>query len=224
MDKEKFGIFIGRFQSFHLGHQSVIDQIITDGLTPIIFVGSSQEFNTEKNPYHVQDRMKMIQLVYPDIKVFAIQDKSCWDEWHTLLTNSIKLVVTTELSDITMYCHDKEEDRHDKFTFRGKDYFNEFYSKMYEIDGMSVKELVISDIPVRAKLIREDLEANKHFLDPRVYRFLSSMSLKVGTTYSINAIPCTIVGYNYDSDYSIKVESPKGLPMSYRPGQLKERL
>lgn len=172
---KQFGIFIGRFQSFHKGHQSVIDQIIADGKTPIIFVGSSQEFGTTKNPYHVQDRMKMIQLVYPNIKVYAIQDKHCWDEWHKQLIDSIKLVVTSDLSDVTIYCHDKEEDRHKHFTFRGKDYYNEFYSKMYEIDGMNVKELVISDIPVRAKLIREDLESNKHFLDPKVYQYLKDL-------------------------------------------------
>ena len=173
-EKEQFGLFVGRFSPWHNMHQWNVDKIKQDELTPIVFVGSSQEFKTSKNPWHVQDRMNIIQLVNPGMKVYALQDKSCWDEWHDQLIKCIKLVVSDNLSNVTIYVHNKPEDRLD-FTFRGIEYKNEFYSKMYEIDGMSVKNIPYSGVEVHATDIRNDLELNKQHLDKKVYDYLKEL-------------------------------------------------
>ena len=167
----KYGIFVGRFQPFHIGHQHVIDKIKADGLIPIIIKGSAQEFGTAKNPFHPLECMEMIELVNPDITILTLDDVDCWDEWFNKLKKGIELMVTDDLSSTTIYLHDKIEDLQD-FTFRGIDYTDESYSKLYEVDGMHTTKLAISDIQIRAKSIREDLEGNKHFLHPAVYDYL----------------------------------------------------
>lgn len=55
-------LFLGRFQPFHLGHLSVIEEISKDPLIDkiIIAVGSAQYFDTEDNPYHFASRKRMI--------------------------------------------------------------------------------------------------------------------------------------------------------------------
>jgi cytidyltransferase-like protein len=169
----KYGVILGRMQPMHLGHQHIIDKIIADGLEPIVILGSAQEFGTNKNPYHPLERIHMVQLVYPGIKVFAIDDCDCWDEWYYKLISTITLCVTDNLDEVTIYLHDKLEDLQN-FTFRGVDYTNEYYSKLYKVDGMYTTKLQLSDIQVRAKLIREDLEGNKHFLHPKVYDFITT--------------------------------------------------
>ena len=172
----KYGIILGRMQPMHQGHQHIIDKVISDGLEPIVILGSSQEARTQKNPYHPLERIHMVKLVYPNIQVYAMDDSKCWDDWYMRLKANIQLMVTEDLSEVTIYLHNKLEDLQD-FTFRGVDYFNESYSKMYHVDGMHTNHLPISDIKIRAKSIRENLEANKHFLDPHVYKFIKGIQL-----------------------------------------------
>jgi len=152
-----------RAQPLHHGHQHIIDKIISDGLEPIVILGSAQEYGTTKNPYHPLQRIEMVKLVYPNLRVFTLDDSDCWDTWFSSLKHAINLLVSKDLSEVTIYLHEKLEDLQD-FTFRGIDYTNESYCKLYEIDGLYTTKLPISDIQIRAKLIREDLEGNKHYL------------------------------------------------------------
>lgn len=59
---KRTGLFIGRFQPFHLGHLSAVKQALqqVDFLT--IGIGSSQYSNTQQNPYTAEQRKKMIEL------------------------------------------------------------------------------------------------------------------------------------------------------------------
>lgn len=170
----KYGLFLGRFQPLHNGHQHIIDKIKSDELTPIIIIGSTQEERTTKNPYNQFERLKMVQLLYPNIQVILLDDADCWDEWFTALYWSVKDHVTKDLSEVTIYLHEKLEDLQD-FTFRGVDYTNESYCKLYEIAGIHTTKLPISDIQIRAKSIREDLEGNKQYLDPKVYNYIKEL-------------------------------------------------
>lgn len=171
----KYGVVMGRMQPMHKGHQHIIDKIIADGLEPVVILGTAQEAGTEKNPYHPLQRIHMVKLVYPDIKVYAMDDADCWDDWYMRLKSNIQLVVTKDLDEVTVYLHDKLEDLQD-FTFRGVDYFNESYSKLYEIGGIHTTKLPISDIQIRAKSIRKDLEGNKEYLHEDVYKYMKELN------------------------------------------------
>ena len=58
----KIGLFIGRFQPFHLGHLNIIKTACKEVNTLVIGVGSSQESNTDKNPFSFDERALMIEL------------------------------------------------------------------------------------------------------------------------------------------------------------------
>lgn len=78
------GAFIGRFQPFHRGHKEAIDTIIDKGYKPLIIIGSASEHSTDRNPYNSQQRIKMIQTVYPDRETYdlaTVSDHDSDDEW-----------------------------------------------------------------------------------------------------------------------------------------------
>lgn len=77
----KTGLFIGRFQPFHLGHLSAIRQALAQVDFLIIAIGSSQYSRTEENPYTAIERRQMITESLKDekipanrIKIVEIQD------------------------------------------------------------------------------------------------------------------------------------------------------
>ena len=79
--------FIGRFQPFHLGHLSVVQDIDQrDDVDEILIgIGSSQHQGTKKNPYSFEQRKEIIEKSLKDIlkkkKIFAIPDVNDNQAW-----------------------------------------------------------------------------------------------------------------------------------------------
>lgn len=62
----KLGIIVGRFQTFHTGHLDMVDKACAVCDRVGIFVGSSQESGTLKNPFTYEARRSMLQKVCGD--------------------------------------------------------------------------------------------------------------------------------------------------------------
>lgn len=82
------GLFIGRFQPFHIGHLKDVRDALKDMDELIIAIGSSQHSNTEENPFTVEERMRMLEdaLIANNISDYTlfpvpdIGDDSKWVE------------------------------------------------------------------------------------------------------------------------------------------------
>ena len=75
----KRGLFIGRFQPFHLGHLSDIKNALKEVNHLTIGIGSSNEDHTKENPFTAKERAEMINMVLPNNSirkyiVFTIPD------------------------------------------------------------------------------------------------------------------------------------------------------
>lgn len=55
------GLFIGRFQPFHLGHLEAVKFILSKEPAVIIAVGSAQYSHTPENPFTAGERVEIIQ-------------------------------------------------------------------------------------------------------------------------------------------------------------------
>lgn len=71
------GLICGRFQTFHKGHEKLIETglMLCDRL--LILIGSSQESGTERNPLNINTRTKMIKMIYgddPNIMIYGLPD------------------------------------------------------------------------------------------------------------------------------------------------------
>ncbi|WP_319508692.1 nicotinamide-nucleotide adenylyltransferase [uncultured Methanolobus sp.] len=66
--------YIGRFQPFHLGHYSIINDIARDVDEVVIGIGSAQKSHELKNPFTAGERVMMIRHSLEDanVKHYAI--------------------------------------------------------------------------------------------------------------------------------------------------------
>jgi nicotinamide-nucleotide adenylyltransferase len=109
-EKYKHGLTIGRFQPFHKGHRYLIRKMLNECDKITVLIGSSQEYDTEKNPFTLEDRKEMISNVFDtDIKngrlsVSGIEDINDMERWADYTLSRFK----NDLVDI--YYAGSEED------------------------------------------------------------------------------------------------------------------
>ena len=62
--KYKCGLYIGRFQPIHVGHESIIRRMLLECDHVIIAIGSAQESGTMKNPFTFEQRADLITNIF----------------------------------------------------------------------------------------------------------------------------------------------------------------
>ena len=71
----RLGILIGRFQAFHAGHEYMIEKAVALCEQVGVFIGSSQESGTVKNPFPYEVRAEMLGKVFGDrVKICPLPD------------------------------------------------------------------------------------------------------------------------------------------------------
>ena len=71
----KLGFVVGRFQTFHNGHADMIGKALGICEKVAVFIGSSQESGTEKNPFPYETRANFFKEIYGDaVSVYPLPD------------------------------------------------------------------------------------------------------------------------------------------------------
>lgn len=68
-EKARRGVFVGRFQPFHLGHGEAIRGIMEEVDELIIVIGSSQKSHDLENPFTTGERIAMIRAALDEMKI-----------------------------------------------------------------------------------------------------------------------------------------------------------
>ena len=162
----KLGIMIGRFQTFHKGHQAMMDKAIELCEKVGVFIGSSQESGTNKNPFTFEMRESLLRKIYGEtIRIYPLPDigvgnNSKWGDY--VLDNVIERF--GESPDLLI--SGKEERRVDWFD---------------SVKGLSIAELYIpktidiSASRMRELLVENELDTWKEFCDERLWSSFSEM-------------------------------------------------
>jgi nicotinamide-nucleotide adenylyltransferase len=100
------GLYIGRFQPFHLGHLEAVKHILGKVDELVIVVGSAHDSHTLDNPFTAGERITMIRLALKEAKIDAnrytvlpLPDAEFHKVWVSHLlsqTPSFDLVFTNE--------------------------------------------------------------------------------------------------------------------------------
>jgi len=61
-------LFIGRYQTFHKGHATLMQVVLDEGKDIIIALRDTER--DERNPFTVLERIEMIKKVFPDAEVY----------------------------------------------------------------------------------------------------------------------------------------------------------
>lgn len=117
MNKADYTIVIGRFQLFHNGHKSLIDEAIKAGERTIIVLGSATESRSMSDPFTAKERQEIIETVYPDKDLLFIKQPDSNfdnDDWCTYLKKQVYDICSKE-DKITLVGHSKD---HSSFYLR----------------------------------------------------------------------------------------------------------
>lgn len=109
---KKVGVYVGRFQPFHKGHASIVNQIIQENDLTIVVIGSSHQSRSPKNPWNFDERKTIISnhLKNNGSKLFhvvGIRDFIDDNDWEVELQRIIRNH-TEEKDIITIYNSSKD--------------------------------------------------------------------------------------------------------------------
>ncbi|MFH1835919.1 MAG: nicotinamide-nucleotide adenylyltransferase [Methanobacteriota archaeon] len=86
-------LFIGRFQPLHLGHKSAIEHILGEVDKLVLGIGSAQYNNTLDNPFTVEERKEMIEMVFSSssdrIVIVTVSDIHNEPKWVEHVLSSV---------------------------------------------------------------------------------------------------------------------------------------
>lgn len=93
------GLYIGRFQPYHLGHQAVLRKIAQEVDEIVVGIGSAQESHTPENPFTAGERVTMIDGALKDLEatcyVIPLEDvarNAVWVSHVRAMTPSFEVV------------------------------------------------------------------------------------------------------------------------------------
>lgn len=160
------GLVCGRFQTFHNGHEKLVDTglLLCDRL--LILVRSAQECGTERNPLNVSTRIDMIKEVYGGntrIRAYALADMTNEDdicpEWGKYLLNNVHRYIHKN-PEIMIYGNDESR--------------SGWFDKK---DLKNTTELIINreELPISATMLRQLMVEDKReewmsFVNPRLHK------------------------------------------------------
>jgi len=94
MKKYKLGLFHGRFEHIHKGHQKIIDQMLDECEQAVLLIGNCQAQRTAKNPFTILERINLVKKIYGNKKNLLIgffpdlpevpktkKDYEKWGDW-----------------------------------------------------------------------------------------------------------------------------------------------
>lgn len=140
------GLVCGRFQTFHKGHEKLLEtgMLLCDRL--LILIGSAQECGTERNPFNINTRTDMLKTVYgdsPNIMIYALPDltdeNDIRPEWGRYLLDNVDRYIYKN-PDVMIYGNDESR--------------SAWFDKK---DLKNTTELIInrSELPISATLVRQ---------------------------------------------------------------------
>jgi len=96
----KYGVFVGRFQPFHIGHAHVVAQALEKVDKLIIVIGSADRARNTRNPFSTAERMDMIRRSFHwesengRIILRGIPDYPSDDRWETELRKIVASITS----------------------------------------------------------------------------------------------------------------------------------
>lgn len=94
MKKKTVGVIVGRFQTpyLHEGHRALIELALTKNDEVLVLLGCPGNDGDRKNPLDFRTRQKMLNHIYPVLKVDPVFDHPCdkvWSEKLDAIVNSL---------------------------------------------------------------------------------------------------------------------------------------
>lgn len=165
------GLIVGRFQTFHKGHQSLVETALKLCDRVIVLVGSAQESGTERNPFNVATRMNVIRECYPDkdrVQIYALPDltneNDITTDWGRFVLDNVDRYIY-KVPEIMIYGNDEAR------------------SRWFDLNDIKdTGEFIIprSRLPISATMLREMMVKDERrewmkWVDPKLHKMYDSL-------------------------------------------------
>lgn len=144
----QFGLIIGRFQGFHIGHESMIRQALNMCQKVLIFIGSSQEYGTQKNPFNYEYRKEMLTILFTKdidrLDILPLPDISVGNnsKWGAYVLDNIKAQYPMYPD---VFISAKEDRRVSWFDGEKVDMVEVYVPKAIHISGTEMRDDLLQD-------------------------------------------------------------------------------
>lgn len=165
------GLICGRFQTFHKGHERLVDTglLLCDRL--LILIGSAQECGTERNPFNINTRTKILKEIYgdrPEVMIYGLVDltdeNDIRPEWGRYLLNNTDRYIHKN-PEIMIYGNDESRSN----WFDKKDLANTAELIMNRYD------MPISATMVRTAMAKDDRKLWMSYVNPRLHKMYDEL-------------------------------------------------
>lgn len=162
----RLGLVVGRFQIIHAGHEEIINRAVDLCDVTGVFIGSSQESGTAKNPLSYEYRRDMLRDIFGDsICVCPLPDlgagnNSTWGQYV------VQNVYEQFSSYPDLFVSGEEERRADWFPSEMFPYLSQIYIP---------KSIDISASRMRSFLIENRYDCWKEFSNPCIWNRYSEL-------------------------------------------------
>lgn len=160
------GVICGRFQTFHIGHESLVDTALKLCDRVLILVGSSQECGTERNPLNIDTRIRMLRVIYGDdgsIIIKGISDltneNDIRPEWGRYLLDNIDRYIY-KTPELMIYGNDESRSR----------WFDPEDIKDVTEIIVSRGKIPISATQVRALMVADNRREWQKWVNPKLHK------------------------------------------------------
>ena len=165
------GLICGRFQTFHKGHEKLVDTglMLCDRL--LILIGSAQECGTERNPLNINTRTKMLKEIYgdnPNIMIYGLADMTDEDdirpEWGRYLLDNVDRYIYKN-PEVMIYGNDESR--------------SQWFDKK---DLANTTEMIINraELPISATMLRQLMVADSRkewmkWVNPKLHKMYDEL-------------------------------------------------
>ena len=165
------GLICGRFQTFHIGHESLVETGIKLCDRVLILIGSAQECGTERNPFNINTRTKMLRCIYGDnanILIYGVSDltneNDIRPEWGRYLLDNVDRYIY-KAPELMIYGNDESR------------------SKWFDPEDIrDTSEFIVNRgrIPISATMVREAMVFDKRkewmsMVNPKLHKMYSEL-------------------------------------------------
>lgn len=165
------GLICGRFQTFHKGHESLVETGLKLCDRLLILVGSAQECGTERNPFNINTRTKMLKTIYGDnqnVMIYGLADltneNDITPDWGRYLLKNVDRYIY-KAPELMIYGNDEARSR----------WFD-------PEDIKDTSEFIVNRgrIPISATIVRESMVFDKRkewmsMVNPRLHKMYDEL-------------------------------------------------
>lgn len=149
------GVYVGRLNPMHLGHQALIDSLIqTFGQNHLLLIGSCNKPISIRHLFNYADRCDIVRAVFPDIRIAPLPDFEGSDAlWFRALDDILQLAGIDPAN--ALYIGGSREDVEFYGLFgRRVEIVNRFDGKTVNVSGSEIRDALIEHRPLEAMLDR----------------------------------------------------------------------